>query len=61
MCARAEEFCIFALVFGEIVTMYRRAINDRPYVIHARLCDKLEFEAVYRKEKLLRVQLFWKR
>ena len=41
--ARAVEFNVFALVFGEFATLYRRATNGRPYVIHGTWCGKHQF------------------
>ena len=38
------EIFVFALVFGEIATLYRRATNGRPYNIIDRLRYKLKFE-----------------
>ena len=32
--------CGFAAITGEMVTLYRRAINDRPYDITGRWCGK---------------------
>ena len=44
LAARAAESFVFALGFGEIATLYRRAADRRPYKIIGRLYDKLKFE-----------------
>ena len=42
MIARAAENSEFALVTGEFVKIYRRALNERPYVIFGKVCNKQE-------------------
>ena len=38
-----KDILEFARNFGEFVTLYRRAVNDRPYNIPIRLCIKFQF------------------
>ena len=42
MIARAAVNSKFALVSGEFVKIYRRALNERPYVIFGKVCNKQE-------------------
>ena len=48
MVARAAEYYEFALVFGEMIIMYRRTADRRPYNIVDSLLHKLMFSVLAR-------------
>ena len=54
--ARAVEFNVFALVFGEFATLYCRAADRRPYVIHGTQRDKHQFLCQFLKTSLRRAK-----
>ena len=45
MAARAEECYGFAEMHGEFAILFRRALNERPYIRAGKPYDKLQFIA----------------